>query len=271
MFNFTSPPSPVDTPPGTSPTEDNRYYIIFVILALAIVSLIQPSGHILDSSMVDSFWMRASPLARLVDMGCFHPKMINRAMLDPEQRGIMFHYWSVMADRYVQGPQDNNETISNACHGDSPLDVNVHSVLPQPVPLLLLRGVLATIAFLVTYVKDLTSTTGFAGLAFKAMLGIFGVTLLHYEIRLWSAHGLFKHERLTPRQTPDPGVHQPDTPAIHRERQQDFWFKLVRFIRKQTAAHLSVLLLCSDLGTALFVPSTFWTCAQAAIYPLICN
>lgn len=39
----------------------------------------------------------------------------------------------------------------------------------------------------------------------------------------------------------------------------------------QAAAHFSVLLLCSDLGTALFIPNTLWTCAQAAIYPLICD
>lgn len=38
MYNFTSPPSPFGTPPGTSPAEDNRYYIIFVILALAFTS-----------------------------------------------------------------------------------------------------------------------------------------------------------------------------------------------------------------------------------------
>lgn len=272
MYNFTSPPSPFGTPPGTSPAEDNRYYIIFVILALAFISLIQPSGRILDSSMADSFWMRASPLARLVDMCHFYPKLIGRAMLDLEQPEIMFHHYRlVMADRYIQRPQDNNETISNAEHWDSPLDVNIHSDLPQPVLFLLLRGVLATIAVLVTYVKGLTSTPGFAGLAFNVMLGVFGITLLHFEIELWSAHRLFKHERLTPRQTLHRGVHPRDTPAIHRERQQDFRLKLVGFIRMQTAAHFSVLLLCSDLGTALFIPSTLWTCAQAVIYPLICD
>ncbi|KAK0749084.1 hypothetical protein B0T18DRAFT_445020 [Schizothecium vesticola] len=69
MYYFTS--SPHDTPPDTGPVETNRYYLIFVIFSLVLISLIQPSGRTLDSSIVDLVWLRASPLARLVDMGCF--------------------------------------------------------------------------------------------------------------------------------------------------------------------------------------------------------
>jgi hypothetical protein len=96
----------------TGPVETNRYYLIFVILSLVLISLIQPSGRILDSSIVDSVWLRASPLARLVDMGCLLSRIVNRAMQDSEQRGIPFYYKSVLADRYLkkrhQGPQDHD-------------------------------------------------------------------------------------------------------------------------------------------------------------------